>query len=141
MIGNYSWILIIHKARILRKKTLEKNVVDFKNWVKSAGYNGPHTVSKTSKPKNSYSVSRCRISCFSAHLCCKYHTVRCSVWCWLQNYVYSDVLNELYPNHLSKYELWSGSSTLFNLFQNYSWMIVLRTWFFCPLTQFSKEYE
>ena len=44
-----SWILIIHKARILRKKTPDKMFLDFKKWVKSiqtAGYNGVCTVFK-----------------------------------------------------------------------------------------------
>ena len=47
MITNRSWILTIHKARILRKKPLEKTFLDFKKWVKSietAGYNGVRTV-------------------------------------------------------------------------------------------------
>ena len=42
-----SWILTIHKARILRKKPLEKTLLDFKKWVKSiqtTGYNGARTV-------------------------------------------------------------------------------------------------
>ena len=42
LIRNRSWILTIHKARILRKKPLEKTFLDFKKWVKSiqtAGYN------------------------------------------------------------------------------------------------------
>jgi len=42
-----SSILTIHKARILRKKPLEKTFLDFKKWVKSiqtAGYNGARTV-------------------------------------------------------------------------------------------------
>ena len=30
-----SWTLTIHKARILRKKTLEKTFLDFKKWLKS----------------------------------------------------------------------------------------------------------
>ena len=45
-----SWILTIHKARILRKKTLEKTFLDFKKWVKNiqtAGHNGARTVIKT----------------------------------------------------------------------------------------------
>ena len=47
LIRNRSWILTIHKARILRKKPLEKTFLDFKKWVKSiqtAGYNGARTV-------------------------------------------------------------------------------------------------
>ena len=43
LIRNRSWILTIHKARISRKKNLEKTFYDFKKWVKSiqtAGYNG-----------------------------------------------------------------------------------------------------
>ena len=42
-----SWILTVHKARILRKKPLEKTFLNFKKWVKSiytAGYNGACTV-------------------------------------------------------------------------------------------------
>ena len=42
-----SWILTIHKARISRKKPLEKTFLDIKKWVKSiqtAGYNGARTV-------------------------------------------------------------------------------------------------
>ena len=47
LIRNHSRILTIHKARILRKKLLEKTFLDLKKWVKSvqtAGYNGTHTV-------------------------------------------------------------------------------------------------
>ena len=47
LIRNRSWILTIHKARILRKKALEKTFLNFKKWVKSiqtAGYNGARTV-------------------------------------------------------------------------------------------------
>ena len=33
LIRNHSWILTIHKARILRKKPLEKTFLDFKKWV------------------------------------------------------------------------------------------------------------
>ena len=47
LIRNRSWILTIHKARILRKKPLEKMFLDFKKWIKSiqtAGYNGACTV-------------------------------------------------------------------------------------------------
>ena len=48
LIRNHSWILLtIHKARILRKKPLEKMFLYFKKWVKSiqtAGYNGARTV-------------------------------------------------------------------------------------------------
>ena len=47
LIINRFWILSVHKARILRKKTLEKTFLDFKKWVKSiqtAGYNGARTV-------------------------------------------------------------------------------------------------
>jgi len=50
LIRNRSWILTIHKARILRKKPLEKTFLNFKKWVKSiqtAGYNGARTVVKT----------------------------------------------------------------------------------------------
>ena len=42
-----SWILTIHKARILWKKPLKKTFLAFKKWVKNiqtAGYNGAHTV-------------------------------------------------------------------------------------------------
>ena len=49
LIRNRSWILTIHKARILRKKPLEKTFLDFKKWVKSiqtAGYDGARTVLK-----------------------------------------------------------------------------------------------
>ena len=35
LIRNRSWILTIHKARILRKKLLEKTFLDFKKWIKS----------------------------------------------------------------------------------------------------------
>ena len=44
------WILTIHKARILRKKSLEKTFLDFKMWIKSiqtVGFNGAHTVCTT----------------------------------------------------------------------------------------------
>ena len=47
LIRNHSWILTIHKARMLRKKPLEKPFLDFKKWVKSiqtASYNGARTV-------------------------------------------------------------------------------------------------
>ena len=47
LIRNHSWILTIHKARILNKKPLEKTFLDSKKWVKriqTAGYNGAHTV-------------------------------------------------------------------------------------------------
>ena len=47
LIRNRSWILTIHKARILRKKLLEKTFLNFKKWVKNiqtAGYNGARTV-------------------------------------------------------------------------------------------------
>ena len=40
-------MLTIHRARILRKKPLEKTFLEFKKWVKSiqtAGYNGTHMV-------------------------------------------------------------------------------------------------
>ena len=46
LIRNRSWILTIPKARILRKKLLEKTFLDFKKWVKSiqtGGYNGART--------------------------------------------------------------------------------------------------
>ena len=49
MIRNRSWILTIHKARVLRKKPLEKTFLDFKKWVKSiktAGCNGARTIFK-----------------------------------------------------------------------------------------------
>ena len=49
LIWNCSWILTIHKARILRKKPLEKTFLEFKKWVKSIqtmGYNGARTVCK-----------------------------------------------------------------------------------------------
>ena len=42
-----SWKLTIYKARILKKKPLEKTFLDFKKWVKSiqiAGYNGARMV-------------------------------------------------------------------------------------------------
>ena len=35
LIRNHSWILIIDKARILRKKPIEKTFLDFKKWIKS----------------------------------------------------------------------------------------------------------
>ena len=44
-----SWILIVDKVRILRKKLLKKNILAFKNGVKSiqtASYNGPRTVAR-----------------------------------------------------------------------------------------------
>ena len=47
LIRNRSWILTIHKAKILRKKPLEKTFLGFKKWVKriqTAGYNGARTV-------------------------------------------------------------------------------------------------
>ena len=47
LIRNRSWILTIHKARILRKKPLEKTFLDIKKWVKSiqtAGCDGARTV-------------------------------------------------------------------------------------------------
>ena len=47
LIRNRSWILTIHKFRILRKKPLQKTFLNFKKWVKSiqtAGYNGARTV-------------------------------------------------------------------------------------------------
>ena len=47
LIRNRSWILTIHKSRILRKKPLEKTFLDFKKWVKriqTAGYNGARMV-------------------------------------------------------------------------------------------------
>jgi hypothetical protein len=49
LIWNLSWILTIHKVRILQKKLLKKPFLAFKNGVKSiqtAGYNGAHTVVK-----------------------------------------------------------------------------------------------
>jgi hypothetical protein len=55
-IRNRSWILTIHKARILRKKPLEKTFLAFKKWVKSiqtAGYNGTRTVLNLRKLKSS----------------------------------------------------------------------------------------
>ena len=45
-------MLAIHKARILRKKPLEKVFLNFKKWVKSiqtAGYSGAHTEIATVK--------------------------------------------------------------------------------------------
>ena len=50
LIRNRSWILTIHKTKILRKKPLEKTFLDFKKWIKSiqtAGYNGACTVDRT----------------------------------------------------------------------------------------------
>ena len=47
LIWNRSWILTVHKIRILRKKLLEKTFLAFKNGVKSihtAVYNGTRTV-------------------------------------------------------------------------------------------------
>ena len=47
LIRNRFWIHTIHKARILRKKPIEKTFFNFKKWVKSiqtAGYNGALTV-------------------------------------------------------------------------------------------------
>ena len=47
LIWNRSWILTIHKVRILQKKLLKKTFLAFKNGVKSiqtAGYNGARTV-------------------------------------------------------------------------------------------------
>ena len=47
LIWNCSWILTIHKVRILQKKLLKKTFLAFKNGVKSiqtAGYNGVRTV-------------------------------------------------------------------------------------------------
>ena len=47
LIRNCSWILTIHKTKIIRKKPLEKTFFNFKKWVKSiqtAGYNGARTV-------------------------------------------------------------------------------------------------
>ena len=47
LIRNRSWILTIHKARILWKKPLRKTFLAFKKWVKSiqtAGYNDGRTV-------------------------------------------------------------------------------------------------
>ena len=47
LIRNPSWILTIHKARMLRKKSYEKKIFDFKKWVisiQTAGYNGARTV-------------------------------------------------------------------------------------------------
>ena len=47
LIWNRSWILTVHKVRILRKKLLKKAFLAFKNGVKSiqtAGYNGARTV-------------------------------------------------------------------------------------------------
>ena len=40
----FRYLQCIHKARILRKKLLEKTFLDFKKWVKTAGYNGARTV-------------------------------------------------------------------------------------------------
>ena len=47
LIRNRSWILTIHKDRILWKNLLENKEMDFKNGVKNipaAGYNGARTV-------------------------------------------------------------------------------------------------
>ena len=47
LIRNPSWILIIHRARILRKKPLGKTFLDFRKWVKSiqtVDYNGARMV-------------------------------------------------------------------------------------------------
>ena len=47
LIWNRSWILTIHKVRILQKKLLKKTFLAFKNGVKriqTMGYNGPRTV-------------------------------------------------------------------------------------------------
>ena len=52
---NRSRILTIHKARILRKKPLEKTFLNFKKWVKSiqpAGYNAVRTVYKAGAQAN-----------------------------------------------------------------------------------------
>ena len=52
LIRNRSGILTIHKARILRKKLLEKSVLTFKEWVEkiqTAGYNGARRVHKSRK--------------------------------------------------------------------------------------------
>ena len=46
LIWNRSWILTIHKVRILQKKLLEKSFLTFKKWVEkiqTAGYNGAGT--------------------------------------------------------------------------------------------------
>ena len=47
LIWNHSWILTVHKVRILRKMFLKKTFLAFKNGVKSvptAGYNGVRKV-------------------------------------------------------------------------------------------------
>ena len=47
LIINHSWILIVHKNKILRKNLLKKTFLAFKNGVKSiltAGYNGARKV-------------------------------------------------------------------------------------------------
>ena len=71
LIRNRSWILTIHKARILRKKPLEKTFFYFKKWVKSiqtAGYNGARTVfDKKSLP---FSITFC-YEHFDSHLAFK----------------------------------------------------------------------
>ena len=59
VIRNRSWILTIHKARILRKKPLEKSFLDLKKWVKSIqteGYNGRRTVLKVQKIEGLYRI-------------------------------------------------------------------------------------
>ena len=62
LIRNRSWILIIHKARILRKKLLNKSFLTFKKWVEkiqTAGYNGARTVYQLS---SLYSPQICAIN-------------------------------------------------------------------------------
>ena len=52
LIRNRSWIVTIHKARILKNKPLEKMFLDFKKWIESkqtAGYNGVRTVDKSNR--------------------------------------------------------------------------------------------
>ena len=56
LIINRSWILTVHKVRILRKKLL-KNVFGLQKWVKSiqtAGYNCACTVIERSQPTKSF---------------------------------------------------------------------------------------
>ena len=71
LIRNHSWILTIHKARILRKHPLEKTFLHFKKWVKSiqtAGYNGLHTVRcKTEVPKTPMLAVKIMLNAMVAH--------------------------------------------------------------------------
>ena len=57
LIWNRSWILTIHKQRILWKYLLENKETVFKNGVKNiqtAGYNGARTVYKITKAEKIY---------------------------------------------------------------------------------------